>query len=380
VDGRDGDRLRQGQSGGDLLPDRPSGPEVGILERLELRQVEAREWVETFDGEGGTGDIEVTEPYTFEVGKKENYWEAIKRLAQEVNWRAFFVAGRFFFISEDELIRSQVRLAIVREPGQAEPETPGIEDVDFDFNSNKAVTEVTVTAYAKQWGVPPGSVVTLKGYGPASLGFGDAPVKADSKGRKAGLSSNRNAKTGEGRGRYLVASIETPLRDTDDSTTRLLTIKLKKPTSPLPESQAETHSVSGSSASSTADALADVRITSTQPGAPSWGGAAAVFKQFVHPFMEDHGLSPGAEKEQGHAPDGDHDPEGQPSGYATDYPTGSGEQIAHALAVAMGFPAWQPNSYTSFTITVDGSRFEVQILWGAGIEHGDHIHVGMHRI
>lgn len=333
---------------------------------------EAREWVEAFSGGEGTGSIDVTEPYTFEVGKKENYWEAIQRLAKEVNWRAFVLAGRFFYMPEDELFRSKVRLAI-------NPDTEGIEDVDFDYHRNKAATTATVSAFVEKWGVPPACVVTLAGYGPASIGFGDAPVQADGKGRKQGISNNRNAKTGEGRSRYLVSKIEVPIAG--DAQTRLATISLRKPTEPLPEPAPETHSLSASGgAEASADALGDVNITSTQPGSPYWGGAAAVFKQFVHPFMEDHGLSPGAEKEQGHAADGDHDPEGQPSGYATDYPTNSGEQIARALAQAMGNPSWQPNSYASFTIKVDGYSFDVQILWGAEIEHGDHIHVGMHRV
>jgi cell wall-associated NlpC family hydrolase len=89
-------------------------------------------------------------------------------------------------------------------------------------------------------------VVTLEGYGPASLGFGDAPVKANAKGEKAGLSSNRNAKTGEGRGRYLVASIESPLTESSDA--RLATITLKKPTAPLPEPATKTKTVSTGSA------------------------------------------------------------------------------------------------------------------------------------
>lgn len=340
---------------------------------------EAREWVEVFEGGEGSESVDVTKPTEFVVGKKESYWQAIQRLAKEVNWRAFIVAGTFFYISEPELIRSQVRLAIeLDEDGQHHP--AGIEEVDFDFNGNKPITSATVSAFVKKWGAPPGSVVTLEGYGPASIGFGDGPVKADDKGRRQGISSNRKAKTGEGKGRYLVSSIETPL--SGDAEARLATIEIRKPTAPLPEPRAETRSVSAaeSGAGTSTDALADVRITNTSPGAPYWGGTAALFKQFFHPFMEDHGLSPGGEKEQGHEPDGDHDPEGQPSGYATDYPTSSGEQTAKALALAIDWPEWQPNSYASKVIEVDGYSFDVQILSGSGIKHGDHIHVGAHRV
>ncbi len=199
---------------------------------------EAREWVEAFEGGefgGGTGETEI-EARVWEVGKDENYWEAIKRLAKQVNWRAFFVAGRFFFIDEMELYRGMVRLAIDRE-------TPGIEKITFKYRVGAPVTEVTIIAYADQWSVPPGAVITLAGYGPASLGFGDAAVKADSKGQKAGLSNNRNAKTGEGRARYIIESIECPIRD-DEADARLVTIKARKPTAPLPEPAAKTKSVS----------------------------------------------------------------------------------------------------------------------------------------
>jgi hypothetical protein len=199
---------------------------------------EARAWVEAMGGEGGeVGSETVKEPRTFEVKKGEDYWTAIKRMAKEVNWRAFVVGERFYFIDELELAHGMVRLAIDRD-------TPGIPpaNVDFDYNRNKLVTEVKLNKVpVKQWKPPPGSVVTLEGYGPASLGFGAPPVKANAKGQKAGLSSNRNAKTGEGRGRYLVASIESPLTESSDS--RLATITLKKPTAPLPEPAAKTKTV-----------------------------------------------------------------------------------------------------------------------------------------
>lgn len=241
---------------------------------------ESRQWVEAYggatEGELTSGSEEVTEPYTFQVGKKENYWQAIQRLAKEVNWRAFVVAGRFFFISEPELSRGQVRLAIEREPGQATPSTSGIIDVDFDFNANKRVTEATVTAMAKHWTPPPGAVVTLKGYGPASIGPGDAPPK---KGAKIGLSSNIKASTHEGKGRYLVSKIEAPL--SGDPETRRVTITLIKPTQPLPEKTATTKTLtkagagaagSGEGNATTERMVAELERVSAMEKAYLWGG------------------------------------------------------------------------------------------------------------
>ena len=196
---------------------------------------EAREWVEAFEGgefsaEGASRTV--TEPYKYELcveheGEKEdaNWWEGIKRLAKEVNWRAFWVSGRFFYIDEIELFKQQVRLHIQR------GETPGIQSVIGPWRANRKGTELTVTAFASHWPVPPGGVVTVGGYGPFSVGFGQAPLEKG----QVGISGNRKAATGEGRARYLLETLEIPLRDSDTSGLKLVTAKLRKPTAPLPE-------------------------------------------------------------------------------------------------------------------------------------------------
>lgn len=205
---------------------------------------EAKEWVEAYDGgEGVSGSITVIEPYRFEVegveegkrnGKPENYWEAIKRLAKEVNWRFFISANRAYFMPETELIKSMVRLAI-------DEDTPGVEfaEIGFSYNEHGDVTEVTIPAFVEVWKPPPGSVVTLADMGPVSLGSGDAPSE---KGVKVGLSSAIKASTHEGRGRFLVSKIEVPL--IGDPAQRLATITLKTPSRPLPEQEAKKKSLS----------------------------------------------------------------------------------------------------------------------------------------
>jgi hypothetical protein len=45
----------------------------------------------------------------------------------------------------------------------------------------------------------------------------------------------------------------------------------------------------------------------------------------------------------------------------------------------MGIDGWRPNDHTLFAITAGGQAFRVQILWGAAIDHGDHVHVGVSR-
>jgi len=218
---------------------------------------EARKWLDAFGGGtlSSSGGTTSTVAYYFEVKKNESYWDAIKRLAKEVNWRAFFVAGRFFYIDEFELARGMVRLAIERERGSSTPKTPGVEDVDFDFNGNKPVTEITITALAKEWSVPPGSVLTLAGYGPASLGDGSPPRR---RGSKIGVSAARRANAPQ-RARYVVSSIEGAL--TGDSEVRLLTIKAHKPTSPLGEPPNQTETKGGEDGTgSTATGEGDERV------------------------------------------------------------------------------------------------------------------------
>jgi hypothetical protein len=113
-----------------------------------------------------------------------------------------------------------------------------------------------------------------------------------------------------------------------------------------------------------------------------WGGTLAVFEQFVHPFMRKFDLSPGSQKRptRGTATGGVSEHwVGATRSYATDYPTFRGEAAARALALAMGNSSWRPNRYDRFTVTISGARFGVQILWGAAIDHDDHVHVGLSR-
>lgn len=129
--------------------------------------------------------------------------------------------------------------------------------------------------------------------------------------------------------------------------------------------------------------LAGVLIHSTAAGRPHWGGAADLIGQFVAPFMNKRGLPTGSKKRTpehnaaiGGSPTSDHLTT-HTTTFAVDFRTFSGEDDARALAAALGNPSWQANSFDAFSVTVDGHTFRVQILWGAGIDHGDHVHVGV---
>ena len=130
-------------------------------------------------------------------------------------------------------------------------------------------------------------------------------------------------------------------------------------------------------------AIARVKIHSTSSGRPHWGGAADLMGQFIAPFMNDRGLPTGSGKRTpehnaaiGGSPTSDHLTTTTTT-FARDFPTFSGEDDARALAEALGISGWQANSFDAFNVVVDGITFRVQILWGAAIAHGDHVHVGV---
>ena len=90
----------------------------------------------------------------------ESSWDCIQRLASEVNWRAFFVSGVFYFISEDDLIKSQP-VAILDE------DSPGIISIDNgSYDEGKKTASIQIQCFASRWAAPPGSVIQLKSMGP----------------------------------------------------------------------------------------------------------------------------------------------------------------------------------------------------------------------
>jgi murein DD-endopeptidase MepM/ murein hydrolase activator NlpD len=91
--------------------------------------------------------------------KKEDSWTCIQRLADDVHWRAFFVSGVFYFISEDDLIKS-LPIATITESSK------GVEGIDGDYDNNKKSAEITLTVRVGTWLVPPGAVIVLQDMGP----------------------------------------------------------------------------------------------------------------------------------------------------------------------------------------------------------------------
>jgi hypothetical protein len=91
--------------------------------------------------------------------KPENSWSCIQRLAKEVNWRAFFVSGTFYYLSEDDML-SQQPMMILNEFAD------GITEVDGSYDNNAKTATLTIQARVGRWSVPPGSVIVAKNMGP----------------------------------------------------------------------------------------------------------------------------------------------------------------------------------------------------------------------
>lgn len=282
-----------------------------------------------------------TARYEFSRGKPgepEDSWTTIQRLAREVNWRAFMVAGTLFFISEQDLFASRPRMRI-------NERSRGVDWINFDWDVGKKAARATITCRAELWSAPPGSVVVLEESGPAN-------------------------------GRWLVE------RSRRSLTSTAMAIELTKPTPALPEPAAETGSTTGDAPDPYAsgiepysgqNSVADVKLDNR------WGGTQAIFEQVITPFILRYQISPGSQKRTYNTVSGgysDHYIKAQ-NAYAIDYPTTNGEQAARDLAHKLGFTAWEPNSYTRFDALFGGKAFSVQILWGAEIDHADHIHVGV---
>lgn len=94
------------------------------------------------------------------AAKPENSWECIQRLASEVHWRAFFVSGTFYYMSDDSLFK-QSPAAIITE------RTDGVDGyIDGDYDINKKTAELTLKVRIGAWQCPPGSVIVLQDMGP----------------------------------------------------------------------------------------------------------------------------------------------------------------------------------------------------------------------
>lgn len=162
---------------------------------------EAERIIRAYQG-GSSSFSTYTKSYEFSRGKNETSWDALGRLAEEVQWRRFMRLGRLWFISEERLFAQKARLRL------REGEN-GVDWIDFDVDifarGKNPIGEVTVRARADRWLSRPGDVVIVEGQGPAD-------------------------------GRWLVVNVKLDLVDPSGT----IDVVLRKPVPKLAEPEAET--------------------------------------------------------------------------------------------------------------------------------------------
>jgi hypothetical protein len=202
------------------------GPLEKYRGRYEQYRDEADAILEAWGGPGRRGRVTsgYFEKYEFTRGdgdQREDSWTCIQRLANEVQWAAFFVGNTLWYVSQDDLFKAKPRLTL-REG------TPGVDWIDFEYdfgntNELRRFAEVTVKAQADRWLAPLGTTIAVDGMGPID-------------------------------GRWLVARLERDLMRTET------TITLRKPVKEKPEPRSTfvtvTETTSSGGASRSSDSVA----------------------------------------------------------------------------------------------------------------------------
>lgn len=103
--------------------------------------------------------------YEFSVGPPENdkhetYLAGIYRLADEVNWRAYWVRDVLHYMSEEDLFKAKARARLRRYEN-------GVEKVRFGWDKQKKINTMTLSVRMERWICPVGTVVIFDEGGPA---------------------------------------------------------------------------------------------------------------------------------------------------------------------------------------------------------------------
>jgi hypothetical protein len=301
---------------------------------------EAGQTVDQYVAGGAGKSLEYRKRYEYEVkelkdGKFETWLACIYRLAEEVNWRAYWVRDTLHFLSEEDLLKGRSRATLTKD-------TPGIENVQIRYSRNARVERIILSARMERWWAPIGTVVTWKGAG----------VAVD--------------------GKYLVTNIRRPVFS------ELGEITLSKP---LPEKKEP------------APTLGSREIGGTNIGVDQSGGAKGIVEQAVEIAKQAYNQSivvsdyrPGSTTSSGNVSDHSaNDAQraardiSEPGINAlTGPPTKGLDRAAAAIGKAFGRDYGDGSKTIIDTFQYEG--FQVQIIWRTPKfgGHMGHIHVGCH--
>ena len=154
---------------------------------------EAEDAVDQYVGGGGLSSREFRKRYDYETeenadGTNENYLAAIYRLAEEVNWRAYWVGNDLHYASEEDLFKSRPRTRIERDD-------EAIEGISFQIDEQREANQMTLSVRMVKWFAPVGTVVV----------FGPKPKGKNKKVAKAKIADN------PANGNWLVTNIRRPV-------------------------------------------------------------------------------------------------------------------------------------------------------------------------
>lgn len=115
----------------------------------------------------------------------------------------------------------------------------------------------------------------------------------------------------------------------------------------------------------------------------AWGGSKAIVVLEARPVAKRYG-APKTSAKRGAThpltianPGSDHSVLAR-TAFAEDYGTYQGENLAHAIAKALGISGYTTGNYNGHLIVRHGVTYRVQILWAVA-GHFDHVHVGVRR-
>ena len=142
----------------------PGGTSAGLAEAEAIVQAGG---IAGGAGTGGSGTVEEVQPYYFTVGSSsaphESYWDALQRLAQEVNWALFVDGNRVYYDSQMTLIKQKCAAQLDRDDVE-------IIDWSFDWETRQIATQFSLTAICEMFEFHAGDVLKLERFGTASRG------------------------------------------------------------------------------------------------------------------------------------------------------------------------------------------------------------------
>jgi hypothetical protein len=266
-----------------------------------------------------------------------------------VGWRAFFIGGVFYYLTDDDLFKTQPMLTITES-------SQGVMGIGFDYDLGKKAATVEVPSQCGLWVAPPGSVIVLQQMGPLN-------------------------------GRWIVNSFSRSVFSSNAD------ISLSKPQPDLPEPleddlQKEPSWAAPSPGTGTAGGASGG--TQSEPG--EWDGRGnpkEIIDEVVVPLAVKHGMSTGtssaavAEANARHGPTVSGNPsdhQGPPSiRWASDMsngisPTPQMDALARDLAATFDIP-WTGSGLISKSHGI--YRFQLIYRTGEGGNHYNHVHFGI---